>query len=88
MKTATFAWTVRIEVRDDFDPTNDQHVAEARHEAYQDVQESNGDLEDNDDDEEVCPERGGRLLPAMLPGVGKTLTEGKRCEFSECDYNS
>ena len=92
MKTATFTWTVRIEVRDDFDPTNDQHVAEARHEAYQDVQESNGDLEGHDGEEEdgeLCPECGNyTLMPAMFTGVGKAMTEGFRCPDPACGYNS
>ena len=91
MATAIFTWTVRIEVREDFDPTNAQSVAQARHEAYQDVQESNGDLEDYDeeDDGELCPECGNyRLLPAMFTSAGKTLVEGKRCPDDGCAYNS
>ena len=93
MKTATFTWTVRITVCDNFDPNNSSHVAQARREAWQDVHESNGYMDEvtddsEEDDGELCPECGNyTLMPAIFTGVGKALTEGKRCPDPACGYN-
>lgn len=90
MKTATFTWTVNVDVREDFDQNNPDHVKIARREAWLNVHESNGELTDTDGDEEdgeVCPECGSPLVPAMIEGTGKTLAEIKKCSSDNCDYN-
>jgi hypothetical protein len=78
MKTATFKWSVRITVRDDFDPNDSSHVAQARREAWQDVHESNGWLDDHDDDG-LCPICGQELITKF--GL-------KRCPFVRCRFNN
>jgi hypothetical protein len=80
-------------VGDDFDPDNDKHYEQARREAWMNVYENTGELtdadEDDDDGSELCPECGNyTLMPAMFTGVGKALTEGKRCPDPGCGYNS
>lgn len=95
MKTATFTWSATVEVVGNFDDTNEEQVANARHDAYMQIQESDGELtnegEDDtgEDDGEVCPECGNyTLMPAMFTGVGKAMTEGFRCPDPACGYNS
>lgn len=51
-KFATFVWTVRVPVRDDFDATDSKHIGEAKKEAWQDVHESKGELYGTDEEEE------------------------------------
>lgn len=51
-KFATFEWSIRVPVRDDFDANNPDHVKEAKKEAWQDVHESNGELYGTDEENE------------------------------------
>ena len=52
VKTATFTWTVTVEVRDDFDKENPKHLSQALHDAWMEVHESRGEL--TDENEEDC----------------------------------
>ena len=45
-KTATFTWTVTVEVRDDFDKDDPQHFKRALHDAWLEVHETYGQLTD------------------------------------------
>lgn len=52
VKYATFEWSVRILVRDDFDSNDPNHVREATKEAWQNVHESGGELLGTDEEDE------------------------------------
>lgn len=47
MKLATFTWCVTVKVPDDFDEFNAEAFKKARHEAYLNVQENDGDILDD-----------------------------------------
>lgn len=45
-KLVTFTWAITVEVPEDFSELDIYHVQKARHEAYSNVQESDGKLTD------------------------------------------
>lgn len=50
MKLATFTWSWTVSVPDDFDEYNAEQFRQARHAAYLNVQENEGDLTDLQDE--------------------------------------
>lgn len=53
MKLVTFVWSVSIEAPDSFDSENPKQVRELRHDAWMNVQESDGDLTDEQPEAEL-----------------------------------
>jgi hypothetical protein len=51
-KTATFTWTVTVDIRDDFDSEDPERFQAARREAWMNVHESTGELTDEEDEDE------------------------------------
>jgi len=44
-RQVTFTWSTTVNVRSDFNPCNEEHVAEARREAWMNIFEKNGEME-------------------------------------------